>query len=216
VPPSEFAAADEAATIGFAELVALIAGEARNRRRYVFGLAGPPGSGKSTVAARLAAALDGVVVPMDGFHLDNVELERRGLRDVKGAPDTFDAAGFVRLVEQLRRADRPVVAPAFDRVADRAIAGAITVTPDDCIVLVEGNYLLLDRPPWSELPRHLDRTGFIVGDDTARVERLIARHVAHGRSPDEARAWVLRSDEANAALVAASSRFADVLIDPDR
>jgi pantothenate kinase len=202
------------ARLGLAELASQIADDARRRPRYVFGLAGPPGSGKSTVAARLANALGAVVVPMDGFHLDNVELDRVGLSGVKGAPETFDADGFVRLVEQLSRTTELVVAPSFDRVADRAIDAAITVEPDDRIVIVEGNYLLLERPPWAALRELFDRTGYIDVDDVARVERLIARHVRHGRSLDAAREFVRMSDEANAAIVAATRPLADVWIDP--
>ena len=202
--------------LGFAELVSQIADDARGRRRYVFGLAGPPGSGKSTVAAGLADALGAVVVPMDGFHLDNTELDRLGLRAVKGAPETFDADGFVRLVEQLRHTDGPVSAPSFDRVVDRTIDAAITVQPDDHIVIVEGNYLLLERPPWASLRDLFDRTGYLAVDDVTRVERLVARHVSHGRSPDDAREFVLTSDEANAAIIVAARHRADVVIDPSR
>jgi pantothenate kinase len=199
---------------GVADLVAQIAQDARGRRRYVFGLTGPPGSGKSTVAAQLADALGAVVVPMDGFHLDNTELERRGLLDVKGAPETFDAAGFVQLVEQLRHAAGPVSAPAFDRVADRTVDAAITVGSDDHVVIVEGNYLLLDRPPWASLTDLFDLTGYIDIDDATRVERLVARHVRHGRTPADAREFVCTSDEANAAIIATSRSRADVIIDP--
>ena len=208
--------ADDGAMLGFADLLARIAHDARGRRRHVFGLAGPPGSGKSTVAARLAEALGGVVVPMDGFHLDNAELERTGLSDVKGAPETFDAAGFVRLVERLTHADGPVSAPSFDRFADRTLDAAITVAPDDHIVIVEGNYLLLDRPPWGSLVDLFDRTGYLDVDDATRVERLVARHVRHGRTLDDAREFVRTSDEANAAVIAATRSRADVLIDPSR
>ena len=204
----------DVATIGFAELVSQITDDARDRRRYVFGLAGPPGSGKSTVAARLSDALGAVVVPMDGFHLDNAELERLGLLDVKGAPETFDAAGFVRLVEQLQHADGPVPAPLFDRVADRTIDAAVTVERDDHIVIVEGNYLLLDVPPWGALRELFDRIGYLAVDDRMRVDRLVARHVSHGRSPEEASEFVRTSDEANAVLVAASGHRADLVIDP--
>lgn len=203
-------------TFGFSELAAQIAREARGRRRYLFGVAGPPGSGKSTLGARLAEALGAVVVPMDGFHLDNVELERLGLSAVKGAPGTFDAAGFVHLVEQLVAADRVVRAPAFDRVADRTVDDAITVAPDDRLVIVEGNYLLLDDPPWAALVDLFDRVGYLDVDDTTRVERLVARHVRHGRTLDDARRFVRSSDEANAAIIAATRHRADVLIDPSR
>jgi pantothenate kinase len=198
----------------FAELVAQIADDARAHRRYVFGLAGPPGSGKSTVAAGLAEELGAVVVPMDGFHLDNTELEALGLSGVKGAPDTFDAAGFVRLVERLRRTTETVWAPTFDRIADRTIGDAIHVRPDDRIVIVEGNYLLVDRLPWGTLRALFDRTGYVDLDDATRVERLVARHVRHGRSLEDACEFVHTSDEANAVIVAASRSRADVLVDP--
>jgi pantothenate kinase len=102
----------------------------------------------------------------------------------------------------------------FDRVADRAVAGAITVGPDDRIVVVEGNYLLLDQPPWDAVADLVDLSGYLDVDDDERVERLVARHVRHGRSPADAREFVLRSDEANAALIAGSRHRAAVLIDP--
>lgn len=206
----------DAPRLGVAELVSQIADDARGHSRYVFAVAGPPGSGKSTVAAGLAEALDAVVVPMDGFHLDNTELDRLGLSGVKGAPETFDAVGFVRLVEQLRDAIETVSAPSFDRLADRTIDGAVTVGPDDRIVVVEGNYLLLDRAPWAALRPLFDRTGYIDVDDMTRVDRLVARHVRHGRSPEEALEFVRRSDEANATIVAATRPRADVMIDPAR
>jgi pantothenate kinase len=206
----------EAERLGFSELVSQIAREARRRRRYLFGVAGPPGSGKSTVATRLAEALGGVVVPMDGFHLDNAELERLGLSAVKGAPGTFDAPGFVQLVEQLRDADHTVRAPSFDRVADRTVDDAISVTPTDRLVIVEGNYLLLDAPPWATLVDLFDRVGYLDVDDTTRVERLVARHVRHGRTLDDARRFVRSSDEANAAIIAATRHRADLLIDASR
>ena len=202
--------------LGTAELVAYIERDARGRRRYVFGLAGPPGSGKSTVAAALAEALGGVVVPMDGFHLDNADLERLGLAGVKGAPETFDVAGFVGLVEQLAHADGPVPVPSFDRVADCPVDAAITVAAEDRIVIVEGNDLLLDRAPWAALVDLFDCTGYIDVDDTTRVERLVDRHVRHGRTLDAAREFVRTSDEANAAVIVATRSRADVLIDPSR
>jgi pantothenate kinase len=203
-------------TVGFTELVARITHATRENERFLFGLAGPPGCGKSTLAGRLANAVGGVVVPMDGFHLDNTELDRLGLRGVKGAPETFDAGGFVRLVERLRHADGPVSVPSFDRIADRTIGAVLTVDPDDRIIIVEGNYLLLDSAPWGDLRGLFDLTGYIDVDPEARVARLVARHIRHGRSPDEAREFVLRSDEANAAIIAGTRQRADLSIDPSR
>jgi pantothenate kinase len=107
-----------------------------------------------------------------------------------------------------------VPAPSFDRLADRTIAAAITVDPDDQIVIVEGNYLLLDRGPWAALRALFDRVGYIDVDDATRVERLVARHVRHGRSLGDAREFVQQSDEANAAIIAATRPRADVLVDP--
>ncbi len=203
-------------TLGFTELVERVTRDSRDRKRFVFGLAGPPGCGKSTLAARLAHAVGGVVVPMDGFHLDNAELDRLGLRGVKGAPETFDADGFVRLVERLRHADGPVAAPSFDRIADRTVEAAIVVAPGDRIVIVEGNYLLLEAAPWGDLRELFDLTGYLDVDPNTRMARLVARHVRHGRSPDEAREFVLRSDETNAAIIARTRPRADLLIEPSR
>lgn len=203
-------------TVGFTELVTRIIRDAGDHERFLVGLAGPPGCGKSTLASRLAGAVGGVVVPMDGFHLDNTELDRLGLRSVKGAPETFDADGFVRLVDRLRHADGPVSIPLFDRIADCTIDGALTVEPDDRIVIVEGNYLLLDSAPWRDLQGRFDLTGYLDVDPDARIARLVARHIRHGRSPEEAREFVQRSDEANAAIIARTRGRADLLVDPSR
>lgn len=188
--------------------------------RRVLGVAGPPGAGKSTLAAALVAALGdrAVLVPMDGFHLAQAELVRLGRADRKGAPDTFDAAGFVALLRRLRApgdrgagvpADEVVYAPTFDRALEEPVAGAIAVPADVPLVVVEGNYLLHDDGAWSRVAGLLDETWFVDVDDAVRVERLVARHVAFGRTPDAARAWVLRSDEANARLVSAGRGRAD-------
>lgn len=130
--------------------------------RVIVGLAGPPAAGKSTLATALAAALtDGgasaVAVPMDGFHLANAELARLGLADRKGAPETFDATGFVNLLRRLR-VDEPttVYAPTFSRQINESIGSAIPVAPEVRVVVTEGNYLLLDTPPWHEVRPLLD------------------------------------------------------------
>lgn len=183
--------------------------------RRVLGIAGGPGSAKSTVAAALAQAMGptAAVVGMDGFHLANEELVRLGRRDRKGAPDTFDVAGFRTLLDRLR-ADGPetVYAPRFDRSSETAVAGAIGIGPEVRLVITEGNYLLLDRPGWADLRERLDEAWFLELSDAARRERLLARRTRNGDSPAEALAWVERVDLPNARLVAPSAARADVLI----
>ncbi|PVG83683.1 nucleoside/nucleotide kinase family protein [Nocardioides gansuensis] len=183
--------------------------------RVVVGITGAPGSGKSTLAASLASRMGErcVVVPMDGFHLTDAELGRLGLADRKGAPETFDVRGFVHAVGRIRReVDATVYLPEFDRSAEQSVAGAIAVRPTHCVVLVEGNYLLLDAPGWQEVRSLLDEVWFVEGDEDVRVRRLVERHVRHGRSPDAAEEWVMRSDQANAALVAATRTEADAVV----
>jgi pantothenate kinase len=185
--------------------------------RRILGLAGAPGAGKSTLAARLVRALApaAVLVPMDGFHLANAELERLGRRDRKGAPDTFDAVGYVTLLQRLRQPGPGVVyAPVFDRRLEEAVAGAVPVPADTPLVVTEGNYLLLDQPPWSRVRPLLDEAWYLEIDDMLRVERLVHRHVAHGKEPAGAREWVLRSDESNARLIAGSRARADLVVSP--
>ncbi|MEE6297373.1 nucleoside/nucleotide kinase family protein [Georgenia wangjunii] len=163
--------------------------------RRILGIAGAPGSGKSTLTDALVSALApaAVLVPMDGFHLANAELERLGRRDRKGAPDTFDAAGYVALLTRLRAADgEAVYAPIFDRDLEEAIAGAVPVPPQTPLVVTEGNYLLLEDEPWARVRDLLDEAWFVEVDDELRVERLIRRHVEHGKTPAAAREWVLR------------------------
>ncbi|MGY0492523.1 nucleoside/nucleotide kinase family protein [Streptomyces sp. WG-D5] len=190
---------------------------ARGPRR-ILGVAGPPGAGKTTLAESLVDALDGlaVLVPMDGFHLADAELARLGRSDRKGAPDTFDAYGYGALLSRLRspRPGETVYAPSFERNLEQPLAGALPVAPDIPLVVTEGNYLLLDEPPWSTAVRPLlDEVWWVALDDEVRVDRLIARHVEFGKSPSHARAWVLRSDEANARRVAPGRERADLVVD---
>ncbi|MEW1635942.1 nucleoside/nucleotide kinase family protein [Streptomyces sp. NPDC093801] len=186
--------------------------------RRLLGIAGPPGAGKSTLAARIAEALGperAVVVPMDGFHLAQAVLERTGRADRKGAPDTFDAAGYVALLRRLRppRQGPTVYAPAFDRRLEEPIAGSIPVAPDVPLVITEGNYLLHDAGEWASVRPLLDEAWYLDPAEPLRLDRLIARHVEHGKDPAHARAWVARSDEANARLVALGRHRADLVID---
>lgn len=186
---------------------------ARDLRRIVVALAGPPGAGKSTLSERLLTALpagEAVLVPMDGFHFDNAVLDAIGLRDRKGAPETFDCAGLVATLRRIRSAEGDVAVPVFDRQADLARAGAAIIPADARFVLVEGNYLLLDRMPWSELAPLFDLT-IVIAVPMAELERrLLARWTDLGRSEAAARAWVEGNDLPNARLVIEGSRQADI------
>ena len=182
--------------------------------RVLLGITGAPGAGKSTLAAHVARLCGGVVVPMDGFHLADVELARRGLLDRKGAPETFDAWGYAALLARLSaRPEHVVMAPGFARGLEQPLAGAIPVPPAAGLVVTEGNYLLLDDPSWRAVCAELDAVWHVVTPDAVRLPRLVARHVAFGKSPADARAWVDRVDQPNAALVEAARPRADLVLD---
>jgi pantothenate kinase len=186
--------------------------------RAVLGVCGAPGAGKSTLAARLAAGIgaDAVVVPMDGFHLHDDELARLGRSDRKGAPDTFDVAGYTALLRRLRvETGNTVYAPEFDRSRELSVAGAIAVRPEHRLVITEGNYLLYDAAGWSDVLPLLDEAWYVEVHEPTRLDRLERRHQAHGRSPVEARRWATVSDQANADLVARTRAAADLLVDID-
>ncbi|SDP47911.1 Phosphoribulokinase / Uridine kinase family protein [Actinopolyspora xinjiangensis] len=189
-------------------------------RRRVLGITGPPAAGKGRLADRLLRRLEGnaVLVPMDGFHLAGAELRRLGRQDRKGAPDTFDAAGYLALLRRLREqgeGDEVVYAPEFHRSVEESYAGSIAVPSDVPLVITEGNYLLLDQGSWSGVRELLDECWYLAPDDDKRVERLIARHVRHGLSRERAREWVLRSDERNARLIAGTRDRADLVVRGD-
>jgi pantothenate kinase len=187
-----------------ARIEALLAGGGRR----LLGLVGAPGSGKSTVAQALLDALPGraQVVPMDGFHLANAELRRLGRAGRKGAPDTFDSAGYVALLRRLRAqpAGETVYAPEFRREIEEPVAGAIAVRPDTALVITEGNYLLLEEGPWAGVAPLLDEVWYVEVDDGLRMERLLRRHQQFGRSLEAAQAWVAQTDEPNARRIAAT------------
>jgi pantothenate kinase len=183
-------------------------------RRSILGIAGPPGGGKSTLARQVVDALGdaAVLVPMDGFHLAQGELVRLGRRDRMGAPDTFDVAGYVALLARLRAlTDDAVYAPEFRREIEEPIAGAIAVPSSVPLVVTEGNYLLAADGEWARVRPLLDDAWYVEMDEDTRLRWLIQRHIDFGKAPDAARAWVLRSDQANAAVVAATRERADVV-----
>lgn len=196
------------------EIAARIVEGAHGLRRVIIALAGPPGAGKSTLSERLLAVLpvgEAALVPMDGFHFDNAVLDEMGLRNRKGAPETFDCDGLAAMLRRIRSGRQPVAVPVFDREADLARAGAAIIPADTRIVLVEGNYLLLDRAPWSELAPLFDLTIFIDVPMAELERRLLARWRDLGRSEEEASTWVDGNDLPNARLVIESSRVADIL-----
>jgi pantothenate kinase len=212
-----------------------LAGHARRlcsgRRRCVLGITGPPGAGKTTLVEALLDRLraqpapapvagdtayegDWVAhVPMDGFHLADVQLDRLGLRDRKGAPETFDAGGYLSLLRRFLSDEAGVLyAPGFERRLEQPLAAAIAVEPSIRLLLTEGNYLLLPDGDWPRVRELLAAVWYVDLEDRERLRRLVARHVEFGKSPGEAAAWVERSDEANSRLVAATRDRADLVV----
>ncbi|HEX5144304.1 MAG TPA: nucleoside/nucleotide kinase family protein [Mycobacterium sp.] len=193
---------------------------AHGRERVILGIAGSPGAGKSTLAHQLLDRITDIQgagwaaqVPMDGFHLADAQLRRLGAMERKGAPDTFDAAGYASVLDRVRtRTDGPVYVPGFDRTLEQPLAAALVVLPHARLVITEGNYLLLDEPDWTTARRAMDAVWFVTADDGLRTERLVARHVAFGKSPEAARRWVDSVDRVNSDRVAPTAPTADRVI----
>jgi pantothenate kinase len=198
-----------------ASIAAAIFKSAAKAERFIVAIAGPPGSGKSTLAERLHEVLPedaSVVVPMDGFHFDDVVLDRRGLRSRKGAPETFDYAGFAALLKRIRAGEPDIAIPVFDRSMELSRAGAAVIGSGAKFILVEGNYLLLDEAPWSALSGLFDFSIFV---DVPRPElerRLMQRWRSHGKSDDDARAWIASNDLPNIERVLARRHKADLVV----
>jgi pantothenate kinase len=162
------------------------------------------------LAARLIVDLGrrAALVGLDGFHIADSELRRTGLRGRKGAPETFDRAGYAALLRRLRTESGTVYAPWFDRSIEDSIAASVAIEPDVALVITEGNYLLV----WPELRPLLDEVWYVDPEPAARVDALIQRHISFGKSPEAAREWVIQSDAHNAELVAADREAADLVI----
>jgi pantothenate kinase len=152
---------------------------------------------------------------MDGFHLADVELDRLGIRHRKGAPDTFDADGYLSILQRIKQdGPRVVYAPAFERTLEQPVAAAIAVNPSARLIVTEGNYLLLRTGQWPQIRALLDEVWYVDLDEDERTRRLISRHIEFGKEPHEAAAWVNGPDQANAALVGSTRVDADLVIGP--
>lgn len=195
-------------------LATLVSEKAENAARFVVGIAGPPASGKSTLAAALVERLGAraALVPMDGYHFDDVVLKAKGLSHCKGAPETFDFAGFASLLKRIRANEPEIAVPVFDRSMELARAGAALVTPETPIVVVEGNYLLLDEEPWRDLGSLFDLTVFLDVERDELERRMVERWRFHGREEAAARHWIATNDMPNIDRVRAIRRPADLVV----
>jgi pantothenate kinase len=188
--------------------------------RYLLGIAGSPGAGKSTLAQYVVETVNtrhsgkpAIIVPMDGFHLDDRELDRKGLLHLKGVPESFDGEGFRVLIERLRQEPaRQVKSPAFDRTLESTIADAILVEDYHRLAVVEGNYLLYQKYPWGGIRSLLDETWYIESTDEIILPRLRKRHAAGGRSEEGAWQKIESTDLPNARLIEETRRYADRVI----
>src|SRR5918997_2686900 len=187
--------------------------------RAVLGIAGAPASGKSTVAARLLAELErqrpseAVGVGMDAFHIGHRVLVRRGQAGIKGAPETFDAVGYLHLLQRIRTESGTIYAPEFDRDIEDSLAHVVEIGPDVGLVVTEGIYLLLDTPPWDGVRALLDEAWFVHLNDAERRRRMVARHLRHGHDQADAEARTFGTDERNAQLVNAAPIRPDLWIE---
>ena len=195
-----------------AELILKAAG----RERYIIGIAGAPGSGKSTFAAELLKALlakgeSAVVVPMDGYHFDDIVLNARGHRARKGAWYTFDAPGFVHLIKRIKSSEQDIAIPVFDRTMELSRAAADVISASTRFIIVEGLYLLLNREPWTALKPLFDISVFVNVSKPELERRLTKRILAHGHDEAYAKNWIASNDMLNADEVISNSAVADVV-----
>jgi pantothenate kinase len=200
----------------FADLVDRARALVSDGRRAVLGIAGAPGAGKTTLAEELVKAIGtpwAGHVPMDGFHLADVELDRLGLRDRKGAPDTFDALGYAGLLRRLREDEDDVIyAPGFERTLEQPIAGAIPVFRDTRLIVSEGNYLLIDEGRWAKVRPLMNEVWYVDLDAEERLRRLVERHIRFGKDESAAVVWATGTDERNAMVIMATRDRADLIV----
>ena len=199
------------------ELVATLQTRAKAVSRFMVAIAGPPGSGKSTLGESLRDALrakgeSAIVVPMDGFHFDDAVLNARGHRPRKGAPFTFDVGGFEILLKRIKIREADIAIPVFDRSMELSRAAADMVTDEAKFILVEGNYLLLKQSPWDRLKPLFDFTIFLNVPEPELERRLMERWHGFGFSHEKARAWIASNDMPNIRTVLNESSPADLVL----
>ena len=184
--------------------------------RFILGIVGKPGVGKSTFTDFLREHLSQdllAILPMDGFHMSNEELLELGRRDRKGAPDTFDVRNFTQTLAAIKVSDgADIKFPVFKREIEASIPDAGLIPAQAKLVIVEGNYLLHDQSGWEQVGSFLDEAWYLHVDDELRMQRLIARHIAFGKSPEDAKDWSEGTDEANARVIDKSESKADFVV----
>ena len=194
------------------DIVAAILKVPLTKGRRIVAIVGPPASGKSTLAAALQTQIPGsCVVPMDGFHLSNATLEKRGLLARKGAPETFDVEGFERLLKTIR-SQETLPFPTFDRAQDRSIPEGGHIDATHHTVLVEGNYLLLDAPRWKALHQFWDYSILLKVGLKELERRLVARWLVHGHDKAAALERARQNDLPNASVMINLSVAADHIV----
>ena len=182
-----------------------------NGKRTLIGIVGKPGAGKSTVVEAIKERFDQAlvsIIPMDGYHLSDEELIAQGKRDRKGAPDTFDSNAFVELLRRVKSEDGEITFPIFHRELEASIPDEGTVPLTAKVIITEGNYLLSQEHGFENVRKLLDKVYYIDINDEKRLERLIARHMRYGKTPDAAQDWAMGSDEANARYIETTKHLA--------
>ncbi len=186
--------------------------------RFIVGIAGGPGSGKSTFAVKLKELINSKAksdltqtFPMDGFHRKNIELERSGLISVKGTPETFDVEGYISMLNRIKLGEN-LKAPIYSRETHDVIDNALPIEPHHKIIITEGNYLFYDAEGWCEIKDIIDLKIYIEVDEEVCEKRLLERHMRGGKTRIEALDKIEKVDMKNFDLIAQTSKYADEII----